>query len=264
MSVHIDSLCSAALLTLFSGLSTSLGAFVVILFHDKSVRKLGHLLGFSVGVMLYISFVDLLEDSIHEIGFNLANIAFFLGMLFFAFVCQFIPEPDLEGFRKKNDDAASNAELLHAGFVTAIGISLHNFPEGIAVFIAALKGMDVGVSLAVAIALHNIPEGMAVASPVYYSTKSKWKAFQYASLSGLCEPLAGLLVGMTTAQYLTPTVISMMLAAVAGIMVYICLKELIPTALRYVSSNELAISMFFGMVAIWISLSLLRHSNSEH
>jgi len=149
--------------------------------------------------------------------------------------------------------------LLSVGILTAIGISLHNFPEGIAVYISCMRGPTVGLPLALAIAAHNIPEGMAVASPIFNATKSKWTAFKYTLLSGMCEPIGALVFGLFFTQSLSEDVVHAMLAGVAGIMVLMAIKELLPTSLRYISADSAVVSHIIGMAFIFFSIWLLHH-----
>ncbi|EXB93277.1 Zinc transporter ZTP29 [Morus notabilis] len=171
-------------LSLVGGLSTSIGALFVILNPTPNLKMLGLLQGFAAGLMLSISFLDLAHNAINSIGFLKGNLWFFAGVVFFAVVANFIPEPTLapvsDGKDKKNkgDEGGKDImkkhrrQVLFSGIITAIGISLHNFPEGMAVFLGSMKGLRVGLNLALAIALHNIPEGVAVALPVYFATQS--------------------------------------------------------------------------------------------
>lgn len=147
--------------------------------------------------------------------------------------------------------------------VTALGISLHNFPEGIAVYLSSLRGLEIGFPIAVAIAAHNIPEGMAVAGPIYHSTKSKWQALKYSFLSGICEPIAALLFGLFFFPYINETMIHLLLAAVAGIMILVSLKELIPTSLKYITPDSLVISLTLGMIFISTTIYYL-HASNDH
>ncbi|KAJ7005148.1 zinc transporter ZTP29-like isoform X1 [Populus alba x Populus x berolinensis] len=180
----MDSQVMVALaLSLVGGLSTSIGALFVILCQTPNLKMLGLLQGFAAGLMLCISFLDLAHNAINSIGFLKGNLWFFGGVVFFGIIANFIPEPTLTSSldvksKKKNGDQGGKdimkkhrRQVLFSGIITAIGISLHNFPEGMAVFLGSLKGIRVGINLAVAIALHNIPEGVAVALPIYYATQ---------------------------------------------------------------------------------------------
>lgn len=171
-----------------------------------------------------------------------------------------------EDIHKEKDEDKKNkedAELKRVGLITALGISIHNFPEGIAVYLACLKGMEVGLPIALAIGAHNIPEGMAVASPIYHSTGSKWEAFKFSMLSGLCEPLAALIFSLFFSSYMTEETIQLLLAGVAGIMVLVSLKELLPTALKYISADASMISNALGMMFIGLSIYYL-HAGGGH
>ena len=151
-------------------------------------------------------------------------------------------------------------QVLMSGIVTAVGIGLHNFPEGIAVFLGSIKGLRVGVSLACAIALHNIPEGVAVALPVYFATESKWKAFRLAGFSGLAEPLGVIIVALLFPRSLSHEVLEGMLAGVGGIMAFLTLHEMIPLALEYAGHRQAIASVFIGMALMSVSLYFLEMS----
>jgi len=259
----------ALLATAISGLSTGVGGMFIMFYGKPSNTKLGHMLSLSSGVMIYISFMDLLQESIIRIGFVAANICFFLGMLFFAFIITFFPEPefvDKKAKGKSDNGKPSAAYLKQVGIITAVGISLHNFPEGMAVYISCLKGVHMGLPLTLAIAAHNIPEGMAVAAPIYGATGSKKLALFYSVLSGLCEPLGAVIFGILLGSYLTEYIIQCMLAGVAGIMVYMSIRELIPATLKYIKPGPAAISMIFGMAIICASVhylhGMLPHSHT--
>jgi len=143
------------------------------------------------------------------------------------------------------------------GIVTALGISLHNFPEGIAVYLTCLRGLHTGLGLCIAIAAHNIPEGVAVAIPIYSATLSRWQAFKWSALSGLCEPIGALIVATFATSFLTPHIIQASLAAVAGIMVFMCISELIPATLKYIEPKSAVRSHIAGMVFIFITVHFL-------
>ncbi|KAN0042170.1 hypothetical protein ACTFIV_004729 [Dictyostelium citrinum] len=312
LEVYNDNVKTALIMCFLSGLSTAIGGLYVIFIKQQSHKLLGHLLSFSSGVMIYISFMDLLPESISEIGFYNANIWFFVGIIFFAVILRFVPHDHDEGdsnhghshngasiekhnenkeiddnngkdkkqkqqqqqkqqkqkqqqniAKSKNKKKSKDSYLNSVGIATAIGVSLHNFPEGVAVYLACLKGIDVGLPLMLAIAAHNIPEGMAVAAPIYSATGSKWKAFKYCLYSGLCEPVGAIIFGLVFKEYMTPYLIQSMLAAVAGIMVFMVIKELLPAAFKYVSVDESAFSNVIGMIFFFFSIHFL-HSMLPH
>ncbi|KAK9941222.1 hypothetical protein M0R45_017839 [Rubus argutus] len=262
----------ALALSLVGGLSTSLGALFVILNEAPNLKMLGLLQGFAAGLMLSISFLDLAHNAINSIGFLKANLWFFAGVIFFAVIANFIPEPslapssDVRSKKKGGDEGGKDTlkkhrrQVLFSGIVTAIGISLHNFPEGMAVFLGSMKGLRVGVNLALAIALHNIPEGVAVALPVYFATQSKWQAFKLATLSGFAEPLGVIIVAYLFPSSLNPEILEGLLGAVGGVMAFLTLHEMLPLAFDYAGQKQAIKAVFLGMAFMSASLYFLEIS----
>jgi len=169
--------------------------------------------------------------------------------------------------KKKNGDEGGKdimkkhrRQVLYSGIVTAIGISLHNFPEGMAVFLGSMKGLRVGVNLALAIALHNIPEGVAVALPVYFATQSKWQAFKLATLSGFAEPLGVIIVAYLFPSSLSPEILEGLLGAVGGVMAFLTLHEMLPLAFDYAGQKQAVKAVFLGMAFMSASLYFLEIS----
>lgn len=204
--------------------------------------------------MLFVSFVHLIPETAEKIGMQTTIASFFAGLVFFHFVIKLIPEPDPTSFvtekRKKN---IVDAKLLMTGLVVATGMSLHNFPEGMAVYLSTLKHYNLGLAIAIAIGLHNIPEGMAVAVTMYAATKSKWQALKWSFLSGLCEPLGAIMFGLLFYGWISETAVYFMLGGVAGVMTYICLMELIANALNYCGVGLTVLSNIIGMVVLFFS-----------
>ncbi|KAM0995600.1 hypothetical protein ACFX13_005761 [Malus domestica] len=257
----------ALALSLVGGLSTSLGALLVIVNETPNLKKLGLLQGFAAGLMLSISFLDLAHNAINSIGFLKANLWFFGGVIFFAIIANFIPEPTLAPISKKSGDEGGKdtlkkhrRQVFFSGIVTAIGISLHNFPEGMAVFLGSMKGLRVGVNLALAIALHNIPEGVAVALPVYFATQSKWQAFKLATLSGFAEPLGVVIVAYLFPSSLSPEILEGLLGSVGGVMAFLTLHEMLPLAFDYAGQKQAVKAVFLGMAFMSASLYFLEIS----
>jgi len=244
-------------MSFFAGLATVLGGCIVLFYGKLSEKKLGHMLGFSAGVMLYISFMDMLPEAIEEIGHLHANLWFFGGMTFFALILRLFPEPDFEEINKNNKKEKKN-KIAMTSFITLL-MCLHNFPEGFAVYLSSLKSASVGMPLALAIAMHNIPEGMAVASPIYGETSSKLEAIKYTAISGMCEPIGAILFGVIFIQYINYYVIHSLFALVAGMMVFMSVKDLLPEATkRLQSTQELSYSVMFGMFLIFLSIYYLK------
>jgi len=268
-------------LTLFAGLSTGLGSLIVFFSRKPSLKILSFGLGFSAGVMIFISLAELLPQGATEIGRALgrsaggwiAHGAFFGGILISALIDKLVPEPenpheavslaDLERVSAGSTAAAeapSNARprsLARVGLLTALVIAIHNFPEGIATFVSVMSDVSLGLSVAVAVAVHNIPEGISVAVPVYFSTGSRRKAFLYSFASGLAEPLGALAVWLVLMPFIGDVMVGVMLAAVGGIMVFISFDELLPTAREYGHGHMEIVGIVLGMAVMAVSLLLL-------
>lgn len=279
---------AAIVITLFAGLATGIGAFVAVFVKRKDYSFLSLGLGFSAGVMIYVSFMELLvhsgdalENSFgHGAEVGMIRIAaFFGGMLFAAAIDRLIPQavnPHECGYDtteeitgeckcgdKQHDHASDMAKmkLARMGFFAAVAIALHNFPEGFAVFAAALKEPALGLSVAAAIAIHNIPEGMAIAIPVYYATGSRSKAFALALLSGFAEPLGALTGYLFLKDFLAGPAFGIIFGAVAGIMIYISFDELLPASRRYGRGHLAITGLIFGMLIMAIALDVMGHSH---
>ncbi|KAL6340974.1 hypothetical protein AAG906_032086 [Vitis piasezkii] len=269
----MDSQVMVALgLSLVGGASTSIGALFVILNETPNLKMLGLLQGFAAGLMLSISFLDLAHNALNSIGFLKGNLWFFAGVVFFAVVVGFIPEPtlapssDVKNKKKNGVEGQQDTmkkhrrQVLFSGIITAVGISLHNFPEGMAVFLGSMKGLRVGLNLALAIALHNIPEGVAVALPVYFATQSKWQAFKLATLSGFAEPLGVIIVAYLFPSSLNPEILEGLLGSVGGVMAFLTLHEMLPLAFDYAGPKQAVKAVFFGMAFMSASLYFLEIS----
>jgi len=217
-------------------------------------------LGFSAGVMIYVSFVELLPNALENVGEILGITAFFIGVIFIGIIDMVIPKEQnphhyklsLEhvGVRKDN-------VLMRTGLFTALAIGIHNFPEGLATFGAALSNVKMGVMIAIAIAIHNIPEGISVSVPIFYATGDKKKAFIYSFLSGIAEPVGAAVGFLILLPFLSDIVIASLMGFVAGIMVYISLDELLPMAHRYGHSHIVIIGIMIGMFIMALSLLIL-------
>ncbi|CAM6129766.1 unnamed protein product [Calypogeia fissa] len=261
-------------LSFMGSIGTALGGLFVVLQPKPSLRTLGTLQGVAAGMMLSLSFLDLMHNATNAIGFTRANLWFFAGVIVIAAIVTLIPEPTWEtperstkGAKQKNDKEgdkpllkAKRKQVWLSGIITAVGISLHNFPEGMAVFLGSVKGVRIGVSLALAIGLHNIPEGVAVALPVYFATESKWQGFKLAALSGLAEPLGVILVAYLFPSSLSPDVLEGLLGAVGGVMAFITLHEMLPLALEYAGHRRAVAAVFVGMAIMSVSLELLENN----
>ena len=269
----------ALLLTTLAGLSTGIGSLIAYFIKRPKYSYLAVMLGFSAGVMVYISFAELFKTAIDEVGLATANLGFFTGIVFIAIVDMLIPhEYEEERIKNRNPSVINQNEsgqekggethasstivqpsaLMRAGIFTALGIAIHNFPEGLVTFTSVATGdVALGTTVAIAIAIHNIPEGIAVSVPIFYATGKRRRAFLYSFLSGLAEPVGALIGYGILLPFLTPTLLSASLAFVAGIMVYISLDELLPMAHRYGQEHLVITGIGAGMLVMAVSLLLL-------
>jgi len=271
----------ALLLSLLAGLSTGLGSLLAIFVRKPGPRFITLALGFSCGVMVLVSFQELLHEGINAVGFVPAYGAFFGGMVSMLLIDALIPHefiaehrdddapaqamtgvPCCRGRRRRRrwhggSNAVCNSRLYRVGLCTAIGLVIHNFPEGMASFAGALEDSAVGIAIAAAIALHNIPEGLAVSAPVYAATGSRKQALLWGLLCGIAEPAGAALAALVLFPFLSPTVLGYLLAAVAGIMVFIALDELLPAAHEYNLGHMGVIGVMGGMAVMALSLWML-------
>ncbi len=255
-------------LTVFAGLATGIGSVMSFMSKKFNPKFLAGSLGFSAGVMIYVSFVEIFvkaKDSLSaahglKTGYIYTVIAFFAGIALIAIIDKLIPSfenpHEIKNIEEKNLDPANNKKLLRMGMFSALAIAIHNFPEGLATFMSALNDPTLGISIAVAIAIHNIPEGIAVSVPIYYATKNRKKAFWLSFLSGLAEPVGALLGYFILRNFFNDSTFGVIFAGVAGIMVYISLDELLPTAEEY-GEHHIAIGgLIAGMAVMAVSLLL--------
>ena len=256
------------LLTLGAGLATGIGSAIAFFAKRTNKRLLSFSLGLSGGVMIYVSFVELFQQAnttlSAEWGGHTGTIvtvaSFFAGILLIGIIDRLVPsfENPHEAHRvEEMDHQPRNPKLMRMGVMTALAIGIHNFPEGIATFTAAVDNMTLGVAIAVAIAIHNIPEGIAVSIPVYYATGDRKKAFRLSLLSGLAEPVGAVLAWLVLTPFMSPTLMGCILAGVAGIMVFISIDELLPAAREYGEAHISIYGVVAGMALMAVSLIML-------
>ena len=246
----------ALLLTAGAGLSTTVGSLIALAARKPGPRFMGFTLGFSAGVMILVSFVELLGEGIQIIGFVPAHTGFFIGMICFFLIDYFIPHEYIG--QQDHGEIQSSSRLMRTGLLIALGIGIHNLPEGMVTFAGAVKDVRLGIAIAVAIAIHNIPEGLAVSAPIYAATGSRKKAFFWSFLSGVSEPVGAGLAALILLPVLTSTVLGWVLVGVAGIMVAISIDELVPVAKSYDMEHTPIIGVIMGMFVMALSLWLLR------
>lgn len=260
----MDNVIFAFLLTLFAGLATGVGSLISVFAKEKNKSFLGVCLGFSAGVMIYVSFVEIFvkanESLSLAVGEELAPIltalGFFVGIFFIGMIDKFMDRKKAQIVENENDAKVKKKGLLRLGVFTAIAIGIHNFPEGLATFLAALEDPSLGIAIAVAIAIHNIPEGIAVSMPIFYGTGSRKKALVYSFLSGLAEPIGALVGYVVLREFMNDIVFGVVFSSVAGIMVYISLNDLLPSSREYGSQKKSTYGMIVGMITMALSLLL--------
>ncbi|HRS42878.1 MAG TPA: zinc transporter ZupT [Candidatus Diapherotrites archaeon] len=231
-------------LSTLAGLSTAIGGMLIFLIKNPKKSYLAFSLAFATGVMITVSFIELLPEGIRAIGYTNALFAFFIGSAVAFLIDYFTPHTYImENYSK---DKHFDPKLLKVGLLVALGIAIHNFPEGIAIFAGNLSSFKFGLLMAIAIAIHNIPEGFAVSMPIFYATKDRKKAFLASVYSGLAEPLGAILAAIVLLPFLSEKLIGTILVFVAGVMVYICIDELLPTA--YSSCDGKQDTMTFGFL----------------
>lgn len=263
-------------LTTFAGLATGIGGAIGFFVKKTNIRLLTFLLGLSAGVMVYISFVELLasaqESLAEEYGkFNghlIGLAAFFGGMLLAMIIDRLIPENEnpheAHGTEELHvpvnlprNDAVSTSKMRRSGLLFALAIGIHNFPEGMATFAAGINSLTLGIPIAIAVALHNIPEGITVSVPIYHATGSRKKAFKYSVLSGLAEPVGAGIAMLLLYPFLSATLLSVLFAAVAGTMVFIAFDELLPMAERWGFHHLSIYGIIAGMLLMGFTLAVI-------
>ena len=257
-------------LTLFAGLATGIGSILGFLHKKFNPVFLAASLGFSAGVMIYVSLVELFakaKDALvieygDKTGYWYTVLGFFAGILLIGIIDKLIPSGENPHEIKKTKDydkpgKRDKSKLMRMGLFSALAIAIHNFPEGLATFMAGLTNPTLGISIAVAIAIHNIPEGLAISAPVYYATGSRKKAFFLSFLSGLAEPVGAIIGFFLLKWFFTDAAFGFIFAAVAGIMIYISLDELLPTAEEYGEHHVAIYGLIAGMAVMSLSLVMM-------
>ena len=254
--------------TLIAGLSTGIGSCIALLAKHTNKKFLSVSLGFSAGVMIYVSMIEIFfkaQDAlIVELGKKMGSwitvIAFFAGMFFIALIDKVIPSEENPHEPKQLEEEDTIKEeasrLKRLGVFTALAIAIHNFPEGLATFVSALQDPSVAIPIMAAIAIHNIPEGIAVSVPIYQATGSKVKAFRYSFLSGLSEPIGAIVGWFLLKPIMNDIVYGIIFAMVAGIMVFISLDQLLSTAREYGEHHLSIYGLISGMMVMAVSLLL--------
>ncbi len=273
----------ALLMSLIAGLATGIGACAAFFAKSTNKKFLCGALGFSSGVMLYVAMIEIFGNAVSSateysgeaVGGWIVIGSFFGGIILIAAIENLIPSIETQ-CKKRGDDgdriagselingaagdsvSAERSRLMRMGVVTALALAIHNFPEGLATFVSALNDPELAVPVVVAISIHNIPEGIAVSVPMYQATGSRVKAFIFSFLSGLAEPVGALLGWLILMPFMNELVFGIIFAVVAGIMVYIAIAELLPSAREYGSGGLTTFGVVIGMAVMAISIMLFK------
>ncbi len=275
MDVTTGAVIFAFALTLIAGLATGIGGLLALFIREKNTVALSVGLGLSAGVMIYVSFMEIMpkaagyldargEDWAQSVSVG----CFFAGIGISAVIDHLVPQDvnphemsavdEFAGIDAQHDHVVRARALRRTGLFTALVIAIHNFPEGFATFAVALVDPTVAIPIVVAVAIHNIPEGVAVSLPIYHATGSRRKGFAYAMASGITEPIGAIVGYAVLAPFLGDTVLGIVFATIAGIMVYISFDELLPAAREYGRGHSVIAGLIAGMAIMALSLVLLR------
>jgi len=268
--MELENILFAFGLTVIAGLSTGIGSILAFFTSKTNTKFLSIALGFSAGVMIYVSMIEIfpkakvsLVAELGEVGGSWATVgAFFAGMFLIGIIDRLVPDSGnphetrmIEDMREPKT-SVDGSKLMRMGLFTAIAVTIHNFPEGLATFTSAIKDPSLGIAIAAAIAIHNIPEGIAVSVPVYFATGDRKKAFKLSFLSGISEPLGALIGYLILLPFFNDVVYGVLFASVAGIMVFISLDELLPSAREYGEAHLSIYGLVAGMIVMAVSLLL--------
>lgn len=267
VEITLPTLLTAFSVTAAAGLATVVGGFIVLLTKTANPRLLAFGLAFAGGAMVYVSLTEIVTKSNLALikvfgdgpGFAYATLWFLAGILLVAMIDHFVPNPH-ERLTMNPDEVKghSNEYIKRVGLLTALAITAHNFPEGLATFFTMLQSPDVGLSLAIAITLHNIPEGVSIAIPVYFATNNKWLAIAACLISGLAEPIGAAIGYAILGPFLSEAVFGAVFGLIAGVMVFLSLDELLPAAKHYSKGHETVYGLICGMMVMALSLIAFR------
>jgi ZIP family zinc transporter len=267
----MDNVFLAFFLTFIAGISTGIGSVIALFSKTTNTKFLSASLGFSAGVMIYVSMVEIFSKAKislsaflgEKTGTLITFAAFISGMILIGLIDRFVPEDknphEIHGLSSREISGKQKNEktkLARTGLFTALAVGIHNFPEGLATFVSALQEPSVAIPIVVAIAIHNIPEGIAVSVPIYYATENKKKAFWLSFASGLSEPIGAVIGYLILLPFMNEMVYGILFAVVAGIMVFISLDELLPSARAYGEHHLSIYGMVAGMAVMAVSLWL--------
>lgn len=283
--MNIENLLLAFLLTLAAGLSTGIGSIFTFFIKITNKKFLSFSLGLSAGVMIYVSMIEIFpkanlmlsQELTTSLAYIFTTISFFLGVFLISIIDSLVPSMEnphefyhINNYQDNNSNSnqlqnisflnehEQYSRLKRSGIFIAIAIAIHNFPEGLATFISTIQNSSIGISIAVAIAIHNIPEGIAIAIPLYYSTNNKIKAIIWSFLSGLAEPIGATIGFFILYPFMNDIIFGVIFASVGGIMIFISLDELLPSAEKFGAHHISIYGLITGMIIMAISLIMFK------
>ena len=232
-----------------------IGALFIFIKNKNPKKIILSSLSFASGVMICVSIVDLIPESVSLLRDNLSSVnsillcflGIILGVIISMLIDYYLPDNKIKVEKDKS--------LFKVGIISMLAIIMHNIPEGVATFVATSNNTTLGLSLAIAIAMHNIPEGISISIPIYYSSKSKLKAIIYTLISALSEPFGALLAYLFLKDIINDIILGILFATIGGIMMQISFCELIPTARRY--NNKKLFYLFFIIGIIFMLLNVI-------
>lgn len=265
MEMNTHNILLAMGLTLIAGMSTGIGSLIAFFTRRTNTKFLSAALGLSAGVMIYVSFMELMPEAVAQLSGTYSHreatlfmlLAFFAGIALIAVIDYLVPEDENPHEMHTAGEMNDKSKLKRTGLMMAMAIGIHNFPEGLATFTSALNSLDVAIPIVLAIAIHNIPEGIAVSVPIYHSTGSRKKAFWYSALSGMAEPVGAVAGFLFLMPFWTPVINALLLATVSGIMIYISFDELLPGTEKYGHHHYGISGVIAGMAVMAFSLLLI-------
>lgn len=260
---------------LLAGLAIGLGCLVSIIFKNSINKYIYLTLGFSAGIMIYAGFMEVLPHGVEHlsevfegnIGGLLSLLGFVIGALLATLMDRLVPHSHHHHHLSEehdHDEADNKSHIFRLGVLTAIAIGIHNFLEGMAIYVSFLGGSSSGIALTMSVAMHNIPVGVAIALPIYYATRKVSKAFGVSILSALATPLGALFSHFFIKQFLSDGVLGFIFSIVGGMMIYIAFDEMLPTANKYGDSHKVVYGVMAGMIVMGLSLILLGHGGHAH
>lgn len=240
-------------MTIIAGSSTILGVIPCYFKEKNKDIIISSSLAFSSGIMLTISLFSLIPSAYKELLIQNKNLKLIItiSIILIGIIISKTIDKEIDKLYRKNS-------LYKLGLSSAVILMLHNIPEGATSFLSTVANKDLGISIALAIALHNIPEGISVAVPIYFSTKSKAKAFIYTAISGFAEIIGAIITYIFFKDNISNTILSILLLVTSGIMIDISLNEFLPNSLKYKNKNLTAICFILGIIIMYISELFLK------